>query len=169
MLCNKNLRCQRNKSSEFIDYFITTLPTYYKGKTSIIVLRKLSVLFLIGKISSINIVNPYFILLLKLPSIIADIATSYFIYKLAKKYLSAEVSLLLSVFYIFNPAIFIDSTFWGQVDHFFAFPIVLAVFLLSEKKIGFSSAVFTAAVLMKPQGIIFLPILFFELVRQKEI
>lgn len=127
------------------------------------------VLYLIGKVSSISIINPYFILLLKLPSIIADIATSYFIYKIAKKYLSAEISLLISVFYIFNPAIFIDSTFWGQVDSFFTFLVVLSVFLLSEKKIGFSAVSFTAAVLMKPQGIIFLPILFFELIRQRSL
>ena len=114
-------------------------------------------------------ISPYFILLLKLPSIIADIATSYFIYRLARKYLSTEISILASVFYIFNPAIFIDSTFWGQVDSFFTFLVVLSVFLLSEKKIGFSAALFTAAVLMKPQGIIFLPVLLFELIRERNL
>lgn len=125
------------------------------------------VLFLIGKIGSLSALSPYFTLLLKLPSIIADIATSFLIYKLARKYLSLEISMLLAAFYTFNPAILINSTIWGQVDSFFTLIIVAALVMLSERKIGLASALFTAAVLMKPQGIIFLPVLFFELVRRK--
>lgn len=127
------------------------------------------VLALIGKIASLPTFSSYFTLMLKIPSIIADIVTAYFIYKLGKKYLSSVISILISSFYIFNPAIFIDSVFWGQVDSFFTLFIVIAVFLLSEKKITASSAVFAAAILMKPQGIIFLPILFFELVRGRSL
>ena len=124
------------------------------------------VLALIGKIGTISYFKTYFVLILKIPSIIADVVTAYLIYKLGKKYFKSEIGILLSAFYIFNPAIFIDSTFWGQVDSIFTLMIVIAVFLLSEKKIATSSAVFAAAILMKPQGIIFLPILFFELVRK---
>lgn len=127
------------------------------------------VLALIGKMSKLSIFNSYYILMLKMPSIIADIVTAYFIYKLGKKYIRCEISIFMAAFYIFNPAVFIDSTFWGQVDSFFTLLIVLAVFLLSEKKIIFSTAMFVAAVLMKPQGIIFLPILFFELVRERNL
>ncbi|OAA86871.1 GPI transamidase subunit PIG-U [Clostridium ljungdahlii] len=125
------------------------------------------VLFLIGKIASISSINPYYTLLLKLPSIIADVVTAYFIYKIAKKYLSLEFSILLSAFYIFNPVTFIDSALWGQVDSFFTLIIVLSLFLLSEGKTILSSIAFTCAVLMKPQGIIFLPVLLFELVRER--
>ncbi|GEA17100.1 glycosyltransferase family 39 protein [Moorella sp. E306M] len=127
------------------------------------------VLFLIGKIAGLEAVQPYFTLLLKLPSILADIATSYLIYRLARKYLTLESSVLLAAFYIFNPAVIINSTFWGQVDSFFTFIVVAAVYMLTEKKPGFASALFTAAVMMKPQGIIFLPVLFFELVREKRL
>lgn len=125
------------------------------------------ILYLIGKIAAIPAVNSYYTILLKLPSIAADIASSYLIYRLARKYLTLEISVLLAAFYIFNPAVFINSTFWGQVDSFFTLIVIAAVSLLSEKKIGLSAALFAAAVLMKPQGIIFLPVLFFELVRQK--
>lgn len=127
------------------------------------------VLFLIGKLASVPAISPYFTLLLKLPSIVADIATAYLLYKLARKYSSLEISILVSAFYIFNPAIFINSTFWGQVDSFFTFIVIAAMFMLSENRIGLSAALFAAAVLMKPQGIIFLPVLFFELVRQKSL
>lgn len=124
------------------------------------------VLYLIGKLTSISSMSPYSVLLLKLPSILADVATGYLIYKLAKKHFAWESSALLSAFYLFNPAILINSTVWGQVDSFFTLIIVAAVILLTEQKIGLAAAFFTAGVLMKPQGIIFLPVLGFELVRQ---
>ncbi|GIM27772.1 hypothetical protein CPJCM30710_04380 [Clostridium polyendosporum] len=127
------------------------------------------ILFLIGKSVSIPAVSPYFTLLIKLPSILADIVTSLVIYKLARKYVSLEISMLVSAFYIFNPAVFINSTIWGQVDSFFTLIIICSIFMLSEKKIGLSSALFAAAVMMKPQGIIFLPVLFFELIRLKNL
>lgn len=127
------------------------------------------VLFLIGKIASIPAMSPYFTLLLKLPSMMADIATSYLIYRLARKYLSLEISIMLTAFYTFNPAVLINSTIWGQVDSFFTFIVVASIFMLAENKIGLASALFTAAVMMKPQGIIFLPVLFFELIRQKNL
>lgn len=127
------------------------------------------ILFIIGKISGIGGMSNYFVLLLKLPSMLADIATSYVIYRLAKKYLSVEIGMILSAFYILNPAVFINSTLWGQVDSFFTLIIVLAVYLLSEKKLVGAAILFTAAILMKPQGIIFLPVIFFELVRQKKL
>lgn len=127
------------------------------------------ILFLVGKIASTTAMSPYFTLLLKVPSILADVLSAYLIYRTAKKHLSMEMSIFLSAFYIFNPATFINSTFWGQVDSFFTLIVILGMYMLSEKKIGLSAALFTVAVLMKPQGIIFLPVLFFELVRGKNI
>lgn len=127
------------------------------------------ILFLIGKLTSISGLSLYYSILLKLPSIIADIGTAYLIYRLAKKYISVESGLLLSVFYIFNPAVFIDSTLWGQVDSFFALLIVISVYLICEGKAVFSSVIFTLSVLMKPQGIIFLPVLLFEIIRRRNI
>lgn len=129
----------------------------------------LYVLFIIGKLASIPFMSKYYILLLKLPSILVDIASSYFIYKIAKKYFSFEVSELLSIFYLFNPAILINSTIWGQADSFFTFLIILAVYFLSEDKIIQSSAFFAISVLMKPQGIIFLPLLLFWYIKQKNL
>lgn len=61
----------------------------------------------------------------------------------------------------------INSTIWGQVDSFFTLIIVAALVVLTEKKIDLATVLFTAAILMKPQGIIFLPVLFFELIRLK--
>jgi Gpi18-like mannosyltransferase len=142
---------------------------YASGRTSDYPPLYMYILFLIGKLASIPAISSYYPLLLKLPSIMADVATSYLIYRLARKYLSLELSILLAAFYIFNPAIFINSTFWGQVDSFFTLIVAGAVWALAEKRAVLAGALFTAAVLMKPQGIIFLPVLCFELVRQKNL
>lgn len=127
------------------------------------------VLYLAGKVASLPGMSSYLSLFVKVPSILADVATAYLIYRIAIRYLSSEIGLILAVFYVFNPAIFINSTFWGQVDSFFTLLVVLGVYLLQQKKLYVSVVFFTAAVLMKPQGIIFLPVLFFELVRLKNV
>lgn len=127
------------------------------------------VLFLIGKLASISAVNPYYTLLLKLPSIAADLLSALIIYRLSIKHFSLEISMLLSAFYIFNPAVIVNSAVWGQVDSLFTLIVITSVFLLEKEKVGLSAVMFTAAVLMKPQGIIFLPVLFFELVRNKKL
>lgn len=119
------------------------------------------VLFVIGKLSTVPILSKFSILLLKLPSMIADILSAYLIYKTAKKHISKEMSVMLSAFYVFNPAVLINSTIWGQVDSFFTLIIIAAVYFLSENKLVISTVFFASAALMKPQGIIFLPLLLF--------
>lgn len=142
---------------------------YFGGSSSDYPPLYIYVLYMVGKIGSVQMLTPYFTLLLKIPSIAADMGTALLLYRLARKYLSPELSIAAAAFYILNPAVFINSTIWGQVDSFFTLIVVAGIVLLAERKIVFSSMLFTAAVLMKPQGIIFLPVLFFELVRRKSI
>ncbi|OBA02240.1 dolichyl pyrophosphate Man9GlcNAc2 alpha-1,3-glucosyltransferase [Paenibacillus polymyxa] len=127
------------------------------------------ILYVIGKIGTTDTFIPYMSVLLRLPNILADIVTAYMLYRLASKRVGYGVSLGLAIFYVFNPAVFINSTFWGQVDSFFTMLIVGMIVLLVENRISWSAVLFTIAVLMKPQGIIYGPVLFFELLRQRKI
>lgn len=127
----------------------------------------LYILFIVGKISSITVLSKYTILSLKLPSIIADIVSGFFIYRIGKTHISKEISLVLAAFYVFNPAVLINSTIWGQVDSFFTLIIILAIYLLAENKLVYSTIFFTSAALMKPQGIIFLPLLLFAYISKR--
>lgn len=127
------------------------------------------ILAVIGKLATISPFSNYYVVLLKLPAMIADVITAVLIYKISKKHFNGIIPFLLSAFYMFNPAIFIDSTFWGQVDSFFTLMIVISIYLVTKNKIVPSSIAFAASILMKPQGIIFLPVLFYELVRQKSV
>lgn len=127
------------------------------------------ILSIVGKLSNMSVFSKYYFLLLKLPSIIADILSAYFIYRIANKRISRELSILLSAFYIFNPAVLINSTIWGQADSLFTFIVILAVYFLSEERLVFSSIFFTLTVLMKPQGIILLPLVLFELIKKRNL
>ena len=127
------------------------------------------VLFVVGRAARLAALAPHFILLLKLPSMAADLVTSWLIYRLAKKYLSPEIGILLAAFYVFNPAVLINSAIWGQVDSFFTLIVAAALYALAENRTALASALFAAAVMMKPQGIIFLPVLAFEVLRQKRL
>ncbi|UMY54677.1 MULTISPECIES: glycosyltransferase 87 family protein [Paenibacillus] len=127
------------------------------------------ILYVIGQIGSTDTFSPYMSVLLRLPNILADIVTACMLYRLASKRVGYGISLGLAIFYVFNPAVFINSTFWGQVDSFFTLLIVGMIVLLVENRVGWSTVLFTVAVLMKPQGIIYGPVLFFELLRQRRI
>ncbi|WP_026884412.1 glycosyltransferase 87 family protein [Clostridium akagii] len=148
----------------------SNLLKVYENKTSVdYPPLYLYVLYIIGKISKISILGNYYPLLLKLPSIITDVLSGYLIYKTSKTRVSKEIGIILAAAYIFNPAILINSTIWGQVDSFFTLLIMLALFFLSEDKIIFSTIFFALAVFMKPQGIIFLPILLFAYIKGNDI
>lgn len=127
------------------------------------------VLSIVGKLASIPWLKDYFTLLIKLPSIIADLVTAYIIFRLAKTRLKTGLALLACGIYAFHPAVFLDSTIWGQVDSFFTMIIVAALLLHIKGKHGWSAVLFSAAVLMKPQGIFFLPILLFEAIRRRSL
>ncbi|AAK78334.1 Gpi18-like mannosyltransferase [Clostridium acetobutylicum] len=129
----------------------------------------LYVLSIIGKIASSSFMSNYSTLLIKLPSIIADIFSAYFVYRLSIKRFSYETSFALTLFYLFNPAILINSTLWGQADSFFTLLVILAVYFISEDKIVPSSIFFALSVLMKPQGIIFLPLVLFWYIKNKNL
>lgn len=127
------------------------------------------VLYLTGKIVTLPQAVPYFMPLIKLPSILADTVTAYLLYKAARRFFSFEMGLWIAAFYMFNPAVLINATFWGQVDSFFTMIVVAGIFLLTRQKWGWATAVITLSVLMKPQGIIYVPVLFFALVQSRAI
>jgi dolichyl-phosphate-mannose-protein mannosyltransferase len=127
------------------------------------------ILFIIGKIASLSWLGLDYTLLVKLPSIIADVVTAYIAYRLAKKQFNAGIGLVLAGAYIFNPVVLLDSALWGQVDSFFTMLIAVALLLLTERKIKLSSVVFALAFLMKPQAIFFLPVLLFELIKRRSV
>lgn len=97
-------------------------------------------------------------LLFKLPNIAADLLTAWLLYRMVDKKGKSTLGLLLAAFYVFNPAVIINSSSWGQADSFFTLLLVLSLNAIMQKKLFWSTIWYVVAVLTKPQALVFGPI-----------
>lgn len=125
----------------------------------------LSLLGAVGKIGNIA-QTVFFDLLLKLPSMLADCVIAYIFYKMAAKRMSKNWTLFLVAIWLFNPLVLLDSACWGQVDSLLALALLAAAYCIEKDRYGWAAAALACAVTLKPQGIFFVPILGFALLRQ---
>jgi len=103
--------------------------------------------------------SPY--ILFKLPANLADLGISVLIFLALRPISSLRIAMISSVIYFFNPATLSNSTIWGQVDSFHAFPILLAIMLCLRKKYILTGLFAALAFMIKPQTIVLFPIIGF--------
>lgn len=104
--------------------------------------------------------------LLKLPSILADIAIAITLALAGRKWFTQKQGLWAAALYLFLPITWYDSAIWSQVDSLAALPMLVSVLLVIAKKPEWAIAAFTLAVLTKPQGALVLLILLPVLIGQ---
>lgn len=125
------------------------------------------VLWVIGAIFSLFQI-PYLsggcLLLLKLPAILCDMAIGILLYRVTKKAMDEGRAALFAALYLFNPAVFLNSAVWGQVDAVFTLCVVLMCLFLTEEKMIPAYIAFGAGVLLKPQTLVFTPVLLYGIV-----
>ncbi|WP_254924611.1 glycosyltransferase 87 family protein [Paenibacillus odorifer] len=100
-------------------------------------------------------------LLFKLPAILSDLVLGYFIYQMSRKKLGTGIAFGLMLLFLFNPAVLINSAAWGQADSFFLIFLLLSIHGAANKKFVRSAILFALATLIKPQALIFTPVLLF--------
>lgn len=118
------------------------------------------VLWIVGKLRmafGLDYGSPGFLLLLKTPAIIADLATVWILYRLARRHWSGPAAAAVAALYAFNPAVILDSAVWGQVDSVLTLFVLLGILLL-ERYPAASAASLALALLVKPQALIFAPV-----------
>ena len=99
------------------------------------------------------------LLLLKLMPVICDLLGALVIWRTAKKERSGDMmAAVLALTYAFNPAVFIDSAAWGQIDSIFTLLIVLCALKAANEKYIPALIAFAAAMLIKPQAMLFGPL-----------
>lgn len=119
------------------------------------------VLYVLGAVQSwigIDSTSDAAVVLYKLPAIFADLMSGYLIYRTAVKKLDHRAAFGLAMLFIWNPAVWINSAGWGQVDSFFALILIMAIRAVTESKLERASIWFAIAVLVKPQALIFTPV-----------
>jgi dolichyl-phosphate-mannose-protein mannosyltransferase len=106
------------------------------------------------------------ILLFKIPSILADLATAYLIWRATRAKLGRG-HLWLPTIYLFNPAILFNATLWGQVDSFHALFLVWGLYLTEARRPGLAGAVLGFAVAVKPHSVALLPVVLVMALRRR--
>lgn len=120
----------------------------------------------LGKIASILPGFPQ-VLLYKLPAIFTDLATGFLIYKILSRSKSERWGLVGASLFIFNPAIFANSTLWGQVDSLTSLFSLLSIYLLPFN-FYLSSVSLSLGTLIKPQTAFIFPVIVFLFLKNKK-
>ncbi|MFR1517997.1 MAG: glycosyltransferase 87 family protein [Clostridia bacterium] len=125
-------------------------------------------LYLLGAVGNIGNIGQslLFDVLLKLPSMLADCVIAYILYKMAEKRMSKNWTMFLVAIWLFNPMVLLDSACWGQVDSLLALALLLSAYFIEKDRYLWAAVSLAFAVTLKPQGIFFVPILGFALLRQ---
>ncbi len=124
----------------------------------------LYILWLLGIIS--KYISGLDILLYKLPAIIADILTGFLIYKAVLRLKDKNAGLIAAILYLFNPAIFSNSSLWGQVDSITSLLSLLSVYYF-PLNVYISAVALALGTLVKPQAAFIFPAFLYLMVVNK--
>lgn len=119
-------------------------------------------LWLIGwvrSLLSLEVLSPAHLVLLKLPSILADLGIGYLIYRIGRKHLGILSGIALASLFLFQPAVLLNSCLWGQIDSVFTFLLLIVCVLSEREKLFPACLTFCLGALLKPQMLIFTPLL----------
>jgi Gpi18-like mannosyltransferase len=123
------------------------------------------VLWLLGEANQLlHFTNDQYEYILKLPSIIANVASAYLLYRLLEGQ-KPGLRLAATALYVLFPAALLIGPVWGQVDSILAFFLLLSVYYISRDKPVHSAVAFTIGFLVKPQAIAALPFLALWIIR----
>jgi len=119
------------------------------------------ILYVLGGLRALfglTVDGPAVWLLFKSVPMLCDVLTGLLLWKLAKRKLGDWPAALLAAFYLVNPATVLNSAAWGQVDSVLTLLLVLAMYGAVRGKWVTSLLVYAAAVLVKPQALMFGPV-----------
>ncbi len=104
--------------------------------------------------------------LVKLPSLIADMGVGALIYKFVKEGFGRKIGELSLAIWLFNPVIWYNSAIWGQTDAIVNFFGLLAIFSLLQKNLVVFGLFYTLSILFKGSLAIVAPVLLFVIYTQ---
>ena len=96
--------------------------------------------------------------MVKLPPILADAALTVLIFREVKKHFSGHAALTCAVFFAFNPLTILTGAAWGQADSVMLLLLFLTVLFAMRKRWIAALPLYIAAVLVKPQALMFGPL-----------
>jgi Gpi18-like mannosyltransferase len=110
--------------------------------------------------------GPVLSIFMKLPTLAAEVALTGVIYSLARRYHSERAAVLFAAAYAFSPMALLDGPLWGQLDALATLGLVLALLAATRHRALAAGALLGLAVMIKPQPVVFAPVLVIYLWRQ---
>jgi hypothetical protein len=129
-------------------------------------LRGFSALPFLGDESFHAPLPPITLVLIKLPGVFADLATVALLYLWCRRWRAPAGAATLAALYALAPPVWMNVAWWGQVDAILMLPILLMVALMDRAGGRWSWACWAIALLIKPQAIIFAPVLYITTLRR---
>lgn len=105
-------------------------------------------------------------LLVKFVPILFDMAAICFLFVTCKKRQGERPALLVTLLYALSPAVLVTGAAWGQADSVLTFVMLLCALYAVDKKWHTALPLYVLAVLMKPQALLFGPVLLIWLIAQ---
>ena len=102
---------------------------------------------------------PITMFLIKLPSLLASLLTTGIIFVWSRRWCTTRLSATIAALYALAPPIWINIAWWGQVDALLMLPLLMAVVLFDRAGGRWSWLCWTAALLIKAQAILLVPLI----------
>lgn len=127
------------------------------------------VLYATGKLAQIfglSYGSAGYVLITKMPGILADILAAYFVYRIARKQSGSEIEpragklpLVMAGLVAFNPLMAFLSGGWGQIDQVLTLLLLAAIWLFINDRLILAGIVYGVAIMAKPQALMVGPLL----------
>lgn len=105
-------------------------------------------------------------ILIKLQGLLSDLVIVGLVYWWSRRWQAGRGAAAIAMLYALSPAVWINVGWWGQVDAFLVLPLVGMIVLFERAGGRWSWACWAIALLIKPQAIIFSPLLFVMTLRR---
>lgn len=112
--------------------------------------------------------GPGFTLAIKLPALLAELGCGALIYKLVRRHARFGVALAAMALYLFNPATNYDTAIAGQMNSVIGLMQLGSLYLLLKHRHASALVLGAMAVLVKPQGLILIPLYALVVMRRKD-
>ena len=109
--------------------------------------------------------SPALAVYMRLPIIAADLGLVALIYILARRRWPVRASLAVAASYAFSPAVLFDGALWGQTDGLFTLAVVVSLLCAFRGRALWAGVLVALAVTLKPQPVIFAPLIPLYLLR----
>ena len=99
------------------------------------------------------------------PAIVGDFVLAALVFAFVRRERSSIAAIAVMLMVALNPALLYDTVVWGQSDSVFTFAMLLSIAALMSDQYELCFAIAAISVLIKPQGLMLLPVLSLWMIR----